>query len=83
MLIKTAGRKLRLVVTDDTMELACSKETPGKLSRFLASVEDGSLFKGRIQFHKSENTITVMLKGNKVGSINLSNLKEILNAYNV
>jgi hypothetical protein len=66
--IEADNKKLRLVITDGLTDLACRKETPGNLHRFLAG-EQSSLFKGRLQLHKSTGDIAVVLKGTLVGLV--------------
>ena len=71
------NKKLRLVITDGLAELACRKETPGNLRRFLTGGQS-SLFKGRLQLHKSTGNIAVVLKGNPVGMASISNFTRVL-----
>lgn len=73
------NKKLRLVITDGHTELACRKETPGNLHRFFAGGQN-SLFKGRLQLHKSTGDISVVLKGNPVGVAPASNFTRALDA---
>nr|WP_067058128.1 hypothetical protein [Mucilaginibacter sp. L294] len=72
------NKKLRLVITDGITELACRKETPGNLRRFLANGQN-SLFKGRLQLHKSTGDIAVLLKGTPIGMASISNFTSALN----
>ncbi|MES2062768.1 MAG: hypothetical protein V4456_12660 [Bacteroidota bacterium] len=72
------NKKLRLVITDGITEMACRKETPGNLRHFLAN-EQNSLFKGRLQLHKSTGHIVVLLKGTPVGMAPISNFTRVLN----
>ncbi|MBD1364107.1 hypothetical protein IDJ77_09830 [Mucilaginibacter sp. ZT4R22] len=78
LLIEPADKKLRLVISDEGSELACRKESRGKLKRFLSSAET-SIFKGRLQLHKNNNTVAVILKGEDVGVIRLAELEKALN----
>ena len=73
------NKKLRLVITDGHTELACRKETPGNLLHFLASGQN-SLFKGRLQLHKSTGDIAVVLKGSPVGTAPVSTFTKALDA---
>jgi hypothetical protein len=52
---------LRLVISEGAAELACRKETPGALKRFLASAET-RLFKGRLQLRKDKEAVILVLK---------------------
>lgn len=72
------NKKMRLVVTDGPAELACRKETPGNLRRFLASGQN-SLFKGRLQLHKNAGDISVVIKGYVVGLIKTESFATTLN----
>ncbi|MET3979291.1 hypothetical protein ABIB62_001877 [Mucilaginibacter sp. UYP25] len=76
--IQLDNKKLRLVITDGIAELACRKETASNLNRFLSSAQN-NLFSGRLQLHKSEDNITVLLKGKPAGSVSVSELKNVLN----
>jgi hypothetical protein len=73
------NKKLRLVITDGKTELACRKETPGNLRRYLTG-EQSSLFKGRLQLHKSAGDIAVVLKGNPIGIVATVGFTKLLNA---
>ncbi|MES2265557.1 MAG: hypothetical protein V4520_02275 [Bacteroidota bacterium] len=75
LLIECHNKKLRLVITDGITELACRKETSGKLNNFLSSTE-ANLFKGRLQLHKKLATIDLLLKGNHIGCVTTAELKE-------
>ncbi|MFD0764021.1 hypothetical protein ACFQZI_04110 [Mucilaginibacter lutimaris] len=48
--------------------------------RFIHADEDEALFKGRLQLRKSGDDIITVFKGEPVGSIPVSDLKEALNA---
>ncbi len=77
LLIEPADKKLRLVVSDEGSELACRKESRGKLIRFLSSAET-SIFKGRLQLRKNNSTVVVVLKGEDMGAIGLEELQKAL-----
>ena len=77
LLIEPADKKLRLVVSDEGSELACRKESRGKLKRFLSSAET-SIFKGRLQLRKNNSTVVVVLKGEDMGVIALEELQKAL-----
>lgn len=78
LLFEPQDKKLRLIITDGNNELACRKETRSVLKRFLSSAQS-QLFKGRLQLHKSDEVLTVVLKGKPVGAINLPDLEAALN----
>lgn len=77
MLFEHQDKKLRLVITDGNSELACRKETKSVLKHFLSSAQN-QLFKGRLQLHKSDEALTVVLKGKPVGDINPHDLEKAL-----
>ncbi|TFF35089.1 hypothetical protein [Mucilaginibacter psychrotolerans] len=76
-LVQPSGKQLRLIISDGTAELACRKESPGALKRFLASAET-RLFKGRLQLRKDKETVIVVLKGEDVGVIAMEELDKVL-----
>jgi hypothetical protein len=77
LIMEQADKQLRLVISSGTTELACRKVTPSVLKRFLAS-EETSLFKGRLQLHKSNAAVVVLLKGEDMGIVALAELEEML-----
>jgi len=77
LVVETSGKKLRLVITEGQTELACRKETAGKLKRFLISTET-NLFKGRLQLHKNNDTIMIILKGEIAGAVAISEFDNYL-----
>ena len=70
-------RKLRLIVLDNKIELACRKETFGNLQRFI-DADDAHAFKGRLQLYKHHNNISVELKGEKLGTIAAGKFKNFV-----
>jgi hypothetical protein len=77
LMIEPSDNKLRLVVSEEGSELACRKESRGKLKRFLSSAET-SIFKGRLQLRKNDSTVVVVLKGEDMGVIALEELQKAL-----
>jgi hypothetical protein len=77
LMIEQEDKKLRLVISSGASELACRKVTPSALKRLLASAET-SLFKGRLQLHKSNAAVVVVLKGEDMGIVALTELEEML-----
>jgi hypothetical protein len=71
LVVEPYGKKLRLIITEGQTELACRKETAGNLKRFISSTEK-NLFKGRLQLHKNNDTIIIMLKGEIAGAVAIS-----------
>jgi len=71
------AKKLRLVLLNKNTELACRKETFGNLQKFLAA-EEAHAFKGRLQLYKHNNSISVALKGEKLGTIAASKLENYM-----
>lgn len=79
LLLVPDNKKVRLVITDNHVEVACRKETPRNLIRFLES-DEYSLFKGRLRLYKRDNDIIITLKEQITGYINSGTLKkEIIN----
>lgn len=72
------GRKVRLIIFEADVELACRKETIKNLQQFLAE-DETKIFKGRLQLHKREDIIEVLLKSKPVAIVSLSAFKEALN----
>jgi hypothetical protein len=77
LLTEPDGKNLRLIISDGVSELACRKETPGNLKRFLGSAET-SLFKGRLQLRKNNEALVVVLKGEDIGVIGAEELEKAL-----
>lgn len=77
LLVQPSDKKLRLVISDGATELACRKETPGALKRFLASAET-HLFKGRLQLRKDKEAVILVLKGEDIGAIGVAELKRVI-----
>lgn len=72
------NKKLRIVITDGETELACRKETLRNLRRFFTG-EQNSIFKGRLQLHKINGNIAVMLKDTIVGLAPVVTFEKLLN----
>ena len=66
--IENAGNKARLVVYNNGVENVCRKSTLKKLAMFIQSSEN-HLFKGRLQLHKANGGLNILVKGSKVGEI--------------
>jgi len=71
------NRGFRLIVTNNGIEVACRKETKRNLSEFLAQ-NDASIFKGRLQLVKLNNTIVIKIKGINIGIITNEQLNQLL-----
>jgi hypothetical protein len=78
-MVEQQEKKLRLILADGGRELACHKETPGKLRRFLSSTQN-QLFDGRLQLHKTEGSdvIVILLNGHPVGELAITELEKLL-----
>ncbi|MCR8557938.1 hypothetical protein KXD93_09810 [Mucilaginibacter sp. BJC16-A38] len=68
--LENLEKKARLVVYNNGVENVCHKSTLKSLVQFIQS-GDNHLFRGRLQFHKDEVGINIMVKGNIVGEISL------------
>jgi len=75
--IERHEKKVRLVVFDKKEELACRKETFRNLQRFV-ELNEGHVFKGRLQLFKKLDAIHIQVKGEKIGSVSAMNLKKCL-----
>jgi len=68
LIFEPADKKIRLAIIDGGNVLACRKELVSNLRKFNSCIQ-GQLFKGRLQLYKSDNLITIILKGIPVGDI--------------
>lgn len=75
--IETANQRLRLIVLKDDCEFVCRKESVKNLTGFLLGAT-GSLFKGRLQLHKSADEILVEAKKEVIGKINTKDFQRLL-----
>ena len=75
--ISLLGKKVRLPVADKGVENVCRLESLKNLNKFAGS-SAGHLFKGRLQLHKDENGIQVIVKGEIVGVISEDLFKNLL-----
>lgn len=75
--IETGDKKLRLVISNGTTEMACRKVTPAILLQFLSSTNQ-NLFKGRLQLFKDTDAVNIVLKGTPVGIIPIPVFKNAL-----
>ncbi len=71
------GKKVRLAVSEQGVENVCRLETIKNLDKFAVSREE-HLFKGRLQLHKDETGIKVIVKGEIVGIISEDLFKNVL-----
>jgi hypothetical protein len=74
-------KRLRLVILNNKgEEMVCRKESFGKLEQFLQTKE-AHIFKGRLQLSKHLNKISVEVKGEVLGVIDVAllakNLQEL------
>ena len=65
------GKKVRLIISEADQELVCRKETIKNLQNF-CNVDSTYLFKGRLQLHKHDEIIEIVIK-NKPCAIIASN----------
>lgn len=70
--------KIRIVVLEDGIESVCRKETLKNLKRFLTSKET-KIFKGRLQLHKINDAIEIIVKDKPIAIISSASLEKILN----
>ena len=65
--IQFLDKKVRLAVSGDGVENVCRLETLKNLNKFAAS-SGGHQFNGRLQLHKDETGIKVIVKGGNCGN---------------
>jgi hypothetical protein len=76
--LENNNKKIRLILTEGDIELACRKETLSNLRSFIRSDQE-SLFKGRLQLHRQDNAITITLKGQPAGVVTIAAFNKALN----
>lgn len=72
-------QKIRFVVAAAKKEWVCRIETIKTMEQFLAST-DARIFKGRLQLQKNQRSIDVEVNNNRVGTIPVSQLKQMIDA---
>lgn len=70
-------RKVRLIISELDTELACRKETVKNLRQFLIA-DETKVFKGRLQLHKYNEVIEVILNNKPVAAISTKDFKNIV-----
>lgn len=80
--LESLDKKVRLIVFDADKELACRKETPKNLQKFL-TVNEATLFKGRLQLNKYRDDIEVVIKGQPIAIIPLKTFGRALGEIQV
>lgn len=71
-------KKIRLVVSTNTNELVCRKESLKKLKAFLQP-EQNHIFKGRLQLDKQGEVIELLVKNKPAAFIATKDFEQILN----
>lgn len=79
--IENADKQARLVVYNNGVENVCRKSTLKNVAAFIQSGEN-HLFRGRLQLHKENGMINIIVKGNKVGEIPISGFISYLQQVN-
>jgi len=79
--IENTDKKARLVVYNNGVENVCRKSTLKNVATFMQSGEN-HLFKGRLQLHKVNGSVNIMVNGSKVGEISVSGFLEYLQQLN-
>jgi len=72
------NKRLRLIVFDGSHELVCHKASKTELEYFIKA-ETAHLFKGRLQLDKSDNHITIHVKGTVMGIIEQDDFVKLIN----
>lgn len=71
------GKKVRLIISEADQELVCRKETLKNLLNFL-STEEMNLFKGRLQLHKVNEIIEVVIENQPCAIVSTIDFKKVL-----
>lgn len=79
--IENIDKKARLLVYNNGVENVCRKSTLKNIAAFMQTSEN-HLFKGRLQLHKENDMINILVKGNKVGEIPVSAFLSYLQRFN-
>lgn len=69
--------KLRFVVYANKEEFVCRIETIKNIEQFIQAKE-ARIVKGRLQLYKISNKVNVEVKGNRIGSITVQQLKQMI-----
>jgi hypothetical protein len=72
------GKKVRLIISEADVELACRKETIKNLKHFLTE-DEMKIFKGRLQLHKKGDIVEILLKDKPIAVVASIDFKQILN----
>ncbi|RZK58094.1 MAG: hypothetical protein EOO87_01175 [Pedobacter sp.] len=78
LVFEPSGSKIRIVVLEEGIESVCRKETLKNLKRFLTSKET-KIFKGRLQLHKVNDAVEIIVKDKPIAIISTASLEKILN----
>lgn len=78
LLFEPLGKRLKLIIGKADEEIACRKETIKNLENFLQS-DESTIFKGRVQFHKINEEIEIILKTKPIAKILAADFKQVLN----
>jgi hypothetical protein len=73
-------KRARLIIFRGDTELVCRKETFSNLVKFIRG-PDATIFKGRLQLSKTDQYISIVVKGQIVGSITVNEFASIINTY--
>lgn len=78
--VEPYNRKLRFVVNVADTEWVCRIERKKAIETFLQT-SNTSIFKGRLQLHKTDDEIAVEVKGEVIGHLPLTVFKELTNYF--
>lgn len=79
--VENMDKKVRLVVYNNGVENVCRKSTIKSIAAFVQSGEN-HLFKGRLQLHRANGGINILVKGRKVGEIPVPGFLNYLQQFN-
>ncbi|TKC10321.1 hypothetical protein FA048_09005 [Pedobacter polaris] len=74
---ETLDKGVRLIISEADMELVCRKETYKNLQNFLKA-DEINIFKGRLQLHKRNEIIEVVIKNKPSAIISTNDFKNVL-----
>lgn len=81
LIVELEAKRLRLIILDGDAELVCHKTTVSELNRFLQET-DAHLFKGRLQLYKTGDHVAIIMKGESIGSMPISEFQMLTGGQN-
>ena len=75
-------KRLRLIVFNGDKELVCHKAGQAQIQKFIMA-DKSHLFKGRLQLDKTDDRISISIKGKTEGVIGLSEFESLLTDHKI